>query len=199
MGYEMKYDSTAQIMDEIAQLTPIYGGISHERLEGNGLQWPCPDKTHPGTPILHKEKFTRGLGKFTAIEYRPPFELPDDQYPFILNTGRVLYHFHTGTLSRRSEGINELYPEGTIEINPKDAEKLGVSDGDMVKVSSRRGNVIAKVKVTWKSPQGSVFMTFHFKEAAANILTVSALDPVAKIPELKVCAVNVELAEKKAS
>ncbi len=192
MGYEMKYSSPAQIMEEISSLTPIYGGMSYERLEGNGLQWPCPDKSHPGTKFLHKDKFTRGLGKFSAIEFRPPFELPDDEYPLVLSTGRILYHFHTGTLSRRSEGINELVPEGTVDINPVDAEKLGLTDGDMVKVSSRRGAVTAKVKVTRKSQQGTVFMTFHFKEAAANLLTVSALDPIAKIPEFKVCAVRID-------
>ncbi len=195
MGYEMKYSSPAQIMEEISSLTPIYGGMSYERLEGNGLQWPCLDKSHPGTKFLHKDKFSRGLGKFSAIEFRPPYELPDDEYPFVLSTGRILYHFHTGTLSRRAKGINELVPEGTVDINPVDAEKLGLTDGDMVKVSSRRGTVTAKVKVTRKSQQGSVFMTFHFKEAAANLLTVSALDPVAKIPEYKVCAVRIEPVE----
>ena len=192
MGYEMKYESTLQIMDEIAKLTPSYGGMSYERLAGEGLQWPCLDKDHPGTKFLHKGKFTRGLGKFTAIEFRPPYELPNDEFPFILTTGRMLQHFHTGTITRRSEGLNELVPEGTVDINPADAEKLGLNDGDMAEVSSRRGKVVAKVKLSRRSPKGSVFMTFHFKEAAANILTVSALDPVAKIPEYKVCAVRIE-------
>jgi formate dehydrogenase alpha subunit len=192
MGYEMKYDSPSQIMDEIASLTPSYGGMSYGRLTGEGLQWPCLDKDHPGTKFLHKGKFTRGLGKFNVIEFRPPFEMPDEEYPFLLNTGRMLFHFHTGTVSRRSPGINELYPEGTAEINPVDAKELGLEDGEMAEVSSRRGNVTAKIKVTNKSPKGTVFMTFHFKEAAANILTVSALDPIAKIPEYKICAVKIE-------
>jgi predicted molibdopterin-dependent oxidoreductase YjgC len=192
MGYEMKYESPEQIMKEIAELTPIYGGMDYERLEGNGLQWPCTDKEHPGTPFLHKGKFSRGLGKFYAIEYRPPYEMPDEEYPYLLNTGRMLFHFHTGTLSRRSPGINELYPEGTVEMNPNDAVSLGLGDGNMAKVTSRRGSLIAKVKVTEKSPEETVFMTFHFKEAAANLLTVAALDPVAKIPEYKICAVKVE-------
>lgn len=192
MGYEMNYESPAQVMDEIAKLTPIYGGMSYDRLGGEGLQWPCLDKEHPGTKFLHKGKFSRGLGLFHAIEFKPPYELPDDEYPFILSTGRMLYHFHTGTVSRRSEGINELVPEGTVDINPADAKELGLSDGEMAEVSSRRGKVVVKVKLSKRSPKGSVFMTFHFKEAAANILTVSALDPVAKIPEYKVCAVNIE-------
>ena len=192
MGYEMKYESPAQIMDEIATLTPIYGGISHKRLEGDGLQWPCPDKNHQGTKLLHKDKFSRGLGKFYSIEYLPPYEMPDEEYPFLLNTGRALYHFHTGTVSRRSPGLNELSPEGTVEINPIDASRLELEEGDMAEVTSRRGNLVAKVKVTRKSPQGTVFMTFHFREAAANLLTIGALDPVAKIPEYKICAVKVE-------
>jgi formate dehydrogenase alpha subunit len=195
MGYEMKYDSPAQIMDEIARLTPIYGGMSHDRLEGDGLQWPCPDKEHPGTQFLHKGRFSRGLGKFHAIEFRPPFEMPDEEYPLLLTTGRMLYHFHTGTLSRRSAGLDELHPEGKVEISPEDAAKLGIEDGDLVEVTSRRGKVVAKALVTDKSPVGTVFMTFHFREAAANLLTVSALDPVAKIPEYKVCAVKVEPAK----
>jgi formate dehydrogenase alpha subunit len=195
MGYEMKYDSPAQIMDEIARLTPIYGGMSHDRLEGDGLQWPCPDKEHPGTQFLHKGKFSRGLGKFHAIEFRPPFEMPDEEYPLLLTTGRMLYHFHTGTLSRRSAGLDELHPEGKVEISPEDAAILDIEDGDLVEVTSRRGKVVAKALVTDKSPVGTVFMTFHFREAAANLLTVSALDPVAKIPEYKVCAVKVEPAK----
>jgi formate dehydrogenase alpha subunit len=195
MGYEMKYDSPAQIMDEMARLTPIYGGMSHDRLEGDGLQWPCPDKDHPGTQFLHKGKFSRGLGRFHAIEFRPPFEMPDEEYPLLLTTGRMLYHFHTGTLSRRSAGLDELHPEGKVEISPEDAAKLDIEDGDLVEVTSRRGKVVAKALVTDKSPVGTVFMTFHFREAAANLLTVSALDPVAKIPEYKVCAVKVESAK----
>jgi predicted molibdopterin-dependent oxidoreductase YjgC len=131
------------------------------------------------------------LGKFHGIEYRPPFEMPDEEYPLLLTTGRMLYHFHTGTLSRRSAGLDELHPEGNMEINPSDAFRLGITDGDMAEVTSRRGKVVAKAWVTDRSPEGTVFMTFHFREAAANLLTVSALDPVAKIPEYKVCAVKV--------
>lgn len=192
MGYEMKYNSPSEIMGEIAEVTPIYGGMSYDRLEGEGLQWPCPDKDHPGTKILHKGKFSRGLGKIHAIEFRPPFEMPDDEYPLLLTTGRMLYHFHTGTMSRRSAGLDELHPEGNVEISPVDADRLGIADEDMVEVESRRGKILVKAWVTDRSPTGTVFMTFHFREAAVNLLTVSALDPVAKIPELKVCAVKVK-------
>jgi len=194
MGYPMAYESPKQIMEEIARLTPSYGGMSYDRLEGGGLQWPCPTQDHPGTRFLHEGKFTRGLGKFTPVEYIPPAELPDKDYPLVLTTGRVLYHFHTGTMTRRVKGLNEIYPEGLVEINPDDAEKLQVLDGSVVKVTSRRGSVTTKASITERVPAGTVFMTFHFREAAANVLTNPALDPVAKIPELKVCAVKVEKA-----
>jgi predicted molibdopterin-dependent oxidoreductase YjgC len=194
MGYPMAYESLKQIMEEIARLTPIYGGISYERLENDGLQWPCLNQGHPGTKFLHKDQFTRGRGKFTHVEYIAPAELPDNEYPFTLTTGRILYHFHTGTMTRRARGLNEICPEGFVEINPDDAEKLQVLDGSMVKVASRRGMVTTRAKVTEMVPLGTVFMPFHFSEAAANVLTNPALDPVAKIPELKVCAVKVERA-----
>jgi len=182
----------AQIMDEVALLTPSYGGISYRRLEEGGLQWPCPTPEHPGTPILHTQQFTRGKGHFIPLEYRPPMELPDKGYPLVLTTGRSLYHFHTGTMTRKVAGLNVLKREGTVEINPEDASKLGIADGDMVQVSSRRGKVTTRAKVTGVSPAGVVFMTFHFAESPANMLTNPALDPVAKIPEYKVCAVRVE-------
>ncbi len=182
----------SQIMAEIASLTPSYGGISYQRLEEGGLQWPCPTPDHPGTPILHTQQFTRGKGRFIPLEYKPPMELPDKQYPLVLTTGRSLYHFHTGTMTRKVEGLNVLKGEGEVEINPEDASKLGIADGEMVKVSSRRGEITAKAKVTETSPVGVVFMTFHFAESPANLLTNPALDPVAKIPEYKVCAVRVE-------
>ncbi len=192
LGYPMKYRNSSQIMDEIASVTPIYGGISHERLDEGGLQWPCPDRSHPGTKFLHQGRFTRGLGKFHPTPYREARELPDEGYPLILTTGRVLFHFHTGTMTRRVKGLEEIYPQGLVEIHPLDAEKLSLKDGDMARVISRRGRVVTRVKVTEISLPGVVFMSFHFKEAAANLLTIDALDPVAKIPELKVCAVRVE-------
>jgi len=192
MGYNMSYNNPAEIMEEIAKLTPIYGGISYERLEKDGLQWPCIDVNHTGTKYLHKDKFSRGKGKFSAVEFKEAAELPDEEYPFLFTTGRVLYHFHTGTVSRRSKGLNEVYPEALVEINPQDAKELKVEDGEFVEVTSRRGKIRAKVKVTEKSGKGVLFMSFHFHEAAANLLTNAALDPVAKIPEYKVCAVKVK-------
>ena len=192
MGYPMHYEHPADIMKEIAFLTPIYGGILYSRLGERGIQWPCPDPSHPGTPYLHKDKFTRGKGKFHSVTYKPPKESPDKDYPLILTTGRVLFHFHTGTMTRKVKGLNMIYPEGVIEINPRDAANLNLSEGETVKVVSRRGSVNAKVKITDKSPHGVVFMSFHFAESAANILTNDALDPVAKIPEYKVAAVKIE-------
>jgi predicted molibdopterin-dependent oxidoreductase YjgC len=191
-GKGFDFDHPSQIMEEISTLTPSYGGISYQRLEDGGLQWPCPTKDHPGTPILHTERFTRGKGRFIPLEYKPPMELPDDEYPLILTTGRSLYHFHTGTMTRKVEGLNVLRGEGLVEINPEDASSLGISDGEKVKVISRRGEVVARAKVTEVSPVGVVFMTFHFAESPANLLTNPAVDPVAKIPEFKVCAVRIK-------
>ncbi len=192
MGYQMSYNSPAEIMEEIASLTPIYGGMLYPRLEKEGLQWPCPNVEHPGTKFLHKDKFSRGKGKFFPIEFREAVELPDEEYPLILTTGRVLYHFHTGTVTRRSKGLNEIYKEALVEISPQDAQELNITDGEIIEVASRRGKVRAKAKVTEKSDEGVVFMSFHFHEAAANLLTIAALDPISKIPEYKVCAVKVK-------
>jgi len=194
MGYPMNYTSAAEIMAEINAVTPSYAGITYERLEKEGIQWPCPNTDHPGTRFLHKDRFSRGRGLFHAIEYIPPAELPCDEYPIILSTGRVLYHYHTGTMTRLSQGSMERCPESLVEINPFDAEKLGIGDGQTVKVSSRRGTLQAKAKITTRSDVGTVFMNFHFHEAAVNLLTNPALDPIGKIPEYKVCAVRVEAA-----
>jgi predicted molibdopterin-dependent oxidoreductase YjgC len=186
------FENPSQIMDEIAALTPSYGGISYQRLESGGLQWPCPTADHPGTPILHTQQFSRGKGKFMPLEYKPPAELPDDEYPLTLTTGRRLFQFHTGTMSRKVKGLNAFMGEEKAEINPADAECLGISQGDRIKVTSRRGEVTARARITGDSPPGVVFMTFHFAESPTNVLTNPVLDPVAKIPELKVCAVRVE-------
>jgi formate dehydrogenase alpha subunit len=192
LGFPMKYDSPAEIMDEIASLTPSYGGIGYERIEKGGLQWPCPTSDHPGTPFLHKDRFVRGKGKFHVTPYAPPPELPTEEYPFLLTTGRVLYHYHT-LVTRKSRGLSDIYPEGMVEINPEDAARLGIQPDDgLVEVASRRGKVKVKAKVSDQLPPGVVFMTFHFKEAAVNLLTLDALDPVAKIPEFKVCAVKIQ-------
>ena len=190
IGYPMRYDNPSQIMDEIASVTPSYGGISYERIEEKGLRWPCPDRTHPGTVFLHEREFSRGKGKFHPTPFREAAELPDDRYPYLLTTGRLLYHFHTGTLSRRSEGLEEISPPAPFEINPEDAAREGICEGEQVELSTRRGSVRARAIVTARSPKGTVFMSFHFREAAANVLTNDALDPIAKIPEYKVCAVK---------
>jgi formate dehydrogenase major subunit len=191
MGGNFHYANTAEIMDEIAQVTPSYGGISHTKLEQGSLHWPCPTKNHPGTPILHQGKFSRGLGKFSPVSHVPPSEQPDKEYPFILTTGRRLPHYHTGTMTRRT-GIEKLMPEELLELNPKDAARLGIANGERVKISSRRGKIEVKVIVTDMVQEGLVFATFHFAETAINKLTNSARDPVAKIPEFKVCAVKIE-------
>ncbi len=193
-GQGFDFEHPSQIMAEIAELTPSYGGISYERLDDGGLQWPCPTKEHPGTPILHTEQFTRGKGRFLPLEYKPSLEQTDNDYPLILTTERSLYHFHTGTVTRRVKGLNVLKGEELVEMNPVDAKALGIADGQRVKVVSRRGEVTARVKITPVSPPGVISMTFHFAESPTNILTNPAVDPIAKIPELKVCAVRVEKA-----
>jgi formate dehydrogenase alpha subunit len=194
MGCPMDYPSQAEIMEEIASLTPIYGGVHFDRLEGDGLQWPCLNRDHPGTPYLYGEKFNRpnGKGLFSAVKYIEPAELPDEEYPILLNTGRILQHFHTGSLSRRAKALYNIVKEGFMEMNPSDANTLTIDDNDLVKVVSRRGEIKIRVKLTERVNAGQVFIPFHFGEAAVNFLTNDALDPVAKIPELKVAAVKVE-------
>ncbi len=195
MGYGlwvMGYGYPSEIMDEIALLTPQYGGISHKRLQKDDIYWPCPTLEHPGTPILHKEKFTRGLGMFHPIEYKSPAEEPDEEYPLILTTGRIREHYHTGTMTRKCLGLDTYIKEGFIEINPVDAEKIGIKDGDVIKVSSRRGSISIKVKITEDIRTPLLFIPFHFAEAPANILTNPSLDPIAKMPEFKVCAVRID-------
>lgn len=194
MGYPMYYDSAEAVMTEINALTPSYGGITYERLEQGGLQWPCPNTEHPGTRYLHKDMFTRGRGLFHAVEYLPPDEVPDEEYPYLLTTGRVLYHYHTGTMTRRAKGPNERSPESLVEVNPRDGGKLGVTEGSPVLLTTRRGQIRAKATLVERVPEGVVFMNFHFKETAVNRLTNPALDPIGKIPEYKVCAVKVEAA-----
>ena len=193
VGFNWQYEGTEDIFNEIVSLTPSYGGLSYERLrEEGGLQWPCPTPEHPGTPILHGEKFTRGKGLFSKVEYTPAAEMTDEDYPMILTTGRNLYHYHSGSMTHRSEAIEAYRPEEMAQINLEDAARMGICDGDLVKLSSRRGEVETRVEVSDIVPPGVVFMTFHYKAAAVNLLTNDKLDPVAKIPELKVCAVKLE-------
>ena len=192
MGYPMSYASPAEIMDEVAELTPIYGGISYQRLEKpGGLQWPCRDDKHPGTPRLHVGCFTRGKGKFHVVPCLPPAEEPSEEYPLVLTTGRLLEHFHTGSMSRRSRVLNTLEPESHIDISPEDAVSMGAAEGDWLRVSSRRGEILTRVHQDERVPNGLAFMAFHWREAPANVLTNAALDPIAKIPEFKVASIKV--------
>jgi formate dehydrogenase alpha subunit len=170
---------------------PVAQASSLSEPPSAGLQWPCPSRDHPGTPILHTEKFPRGLGKFHPVHFLPPQELPDADYPFVLSTGRILQHFHTGTMTRRSQVLDTLVSEGSIEIHPLDAARLGIADDELVRISSRRGQIEIRTNITERVLPGTVFLAFHYREAPANALTIAALDPVAKIPEFKVCAVQV--------
>ncbi|NDJ52674.1 MAG: molybdopterin-dependent oxidoreductase [Chloroflexi bacterium] len=198
MGIERKveqwrYPDAAAVMDEIAATTAIYRGITSNRLGRGGLQWPCPDTEHPGTPYLHVGSFARGLGKLNAISAKDPAEEANEEYPFILTTGRVLYHYHTGTMTRRSEPLSWVEPSSFVEVNVQDAEALDLADDTTVLISSRRGSVRTRVRHSESVAPGTVFLAFHWREASANMLTQDhTLDPVAKIPEYKVTAVKVE-------
>lgn len=184
------YASPAEILEEMGRVVPEYAGVKYARIEKTGLQTPVWDDTHPGTPFLFAEKFPRGRGKFHALVYEPSMELPDDDYPLVLTTGRVLEHWHGGSMTRNS-ALDELYPEALIDIHPADAARLGISNRSPVRVTSRRGSIVLRASVTQKTTIGVVFIPFHFHEAAANLLTIDALDPLAKIPEYKSCAVRV--------
>ena len=192
MGLGWQYDSAEAVFNEIVAATPGYAGISYPRLEKGSLQWPCPTPDHPGTVFLHKDRFTRGLGHFFAIHHQDPKEMPDRDYPFVLTTGRNLYQYHTRTMTGRSAGVDDLAPRAEVEINPADAAALDLAPGDLVRLTSRRGRIDVPARITETVAPGVVFMPFHYAAAAANVLTHAALDPVAKIPELKVCAVRVE-------
>ncbi len=190
MGHAMDYPSSASIMEEISKVTPSYAGISYDRLENNGIHWPCPNSTHPGTPILHTEKFTRGNGVFHSIDYIPPAEQTDEEYPLYLTTGRLLYQYHTGTMTMKTDGLNERAPECFVEISQEDSGKYALKNGELVDIASRRGQIRAAVNISTKASSGTVFIPFHYGNSPANKLTNSALDPVSGIPEFKVCAVK---------
>jgi predicted molibdopterin-dependent oxidoreductase YjgC len=192
MGYPMKYNHPSEIMDEIAALAPMFAGVSFERLGSGGIQWPCPCIGHPGTETMHVEKFSRGLGKFNAVQHRYPAEQPDPDYPLILTTGRRREHYNCGSMTRRSKGIMWVWPEETVEISPADAKELGVADGEEVLVRSKRGAVRTKARVTDKSSRGVAFMSFHYQDVLTNLLTNAALDPLARTPEYKACAIRIE-------
>lgn len=193
LGYAMEYESTAEIMEEIALLSPIYGGIYHDRLEeGWGLQWPCWDRQHPGTPFLHKYYFTRGRGFFVPALHREAAELPDGEYPFLLMTGRNYYQYHTGTMTRKSDRLVRESSEALLQINRSDAHALGVRSGDRVRLASRRGAIELAVQISEEVGSGMLYTTFHFSEAPINRLTIDAFDAGSKCPEYKVCAARLE-------
>lgn len=193
-GHHWQSDSAQELWDnEISVMAKILGGIKYDRLEGNGLQWPCPTIDHPGTKVLHKDGvFTRGKGLFQAVDWTPPAEVPDEAYPFVLSTGRRLYHYHTRTQTGRCEGLNTLLSHETADISPEDARRLGIEHGETIKVFSRRGEVEVKAKVTPDVPVGMVWMAFHFRENNANWLTNPVFDPVSMTAEYKACAVNIQ-------
>jgi formate dehydrogenase major subunit len=190
MGSDWNYQSFMDITREINQLTPQYGGITTERVGRNGLQWPCPNTEHPGTPYLHKGKFARGKGLLSPIPFKEPDELPDEEYPLILTTGRVLQQFHTGTMSRKTQGLNNLAGP-MVMISVEDAERMGIANSEVVAIATRRGEITAPAFVTKRISTGVIYIPFHYKESPANRLTNPAIDPIAKIPEYKVCAAKI--------
>jgi formate dehydrogenase alpha subunit len=194
MGYEMNYENPEEVFSEMTSLTPkSYAGMTYERLGLDGLHWPCPDTNHPGTPYLHKDQFTRGKGKFHAVEYQDPAEMPDKEYPYFLTTGRMFAHFHTGTMTRLSPHLDVEQTTGYVSINPKDAAALEAKEGDVIILSSRRGQMEAPAKLTHSVAPGVLFLPIHFGENPTNVLTnAEAFDPLAKIPEFKVSAVKIQ-------
>jgi formate dehydrogenase major subunit len=194
LGLETPFATAQDVMAEIVKVTPHWAGVRYERLAGAGLQYPVPTPDHDGTAFLFDEAFPTadGKGLFVPVEYGPPVELPDDEFPFVLNTGRQLYHWHTGTMTRRASGLDQREPVAIMEINPVDALALGLSDGDPARVTSRRNMLVISCRISERVAPGQVFVPFHFREAAANLLTNPVLDPYAKMAELKCCAVRVE-------
>ncbi|MBI5966710.1 MAG: formate dehydrogenase subunit alpha, partial [Deltaproteobacteria bacterium] len=191
-----RFDSPEEIFREMTPLTPIYGGITYEKIEKDGIQWPCKAPEDVGTPFLHKDQFSKGKGSFFPVPYREPAESVDENYPFWLTTGRISFHYHTRTMTGVSPTLQKEAEEAYMEMNPGDAARLGIEEGERVMVVSRRGEIKIAVRLTPAVSRNVVFIPFHFVESAANILTNPALDPVAKIPEYKVCAVQVTRIEK---
>jgi len=192
MGYEMRYNLIEDVFYESGKLWPALAGITYKRIAQNGIQWPCPTPDHPGTQYLFKGGFPRGKASFTVVKYRASEELPDDEFPFILSTGRQLFQYHTGTMTRKVGAINAISPTAYIEMHPDDADRLGIHNDETVTVSSRRGSIDIKTLISGRPAKGMVFIPFHFREASANVLTNTVTDPVSKIPELKACAVRIE-------
>lgn len=193
MGYPMTYTDPEAIFNEMASLTPgSYAGMTYARIGLDGLQWPCPERGHPGTPFLHQERFARGKGRFHAVDYHDPAELPDEAYPYYLTTGRMFAHYHTGTMTRISRHLDVEQRTGYVEINPQDARRHAICEGDSVILSSRRGEMEAPARITTSVKPGTLFLPIHFGENPTNVLTSSrAVDPLAKIPEFKVSAVQI--------
>jgi len=199
MGYKDKFNFTSsqEIFNEIRNCVPQYKGISYERLDNTigGIHWPCPSEDHPGTPTMFLQKFNTadGLGHFQVVEFKPPAELPDDEYPYVLTTGRSIFHYHTGSMTRRTPKLSDEVRRGFVEVNPEDASKAGIKNEDMVTLETRRGSIEAEAKVTDEVPPGLLFVPFHFPDSRANVLTIPALDPSAKCAETKVCAARVKV------
>jgi predicted molibdopterin-dependent oxidoreductase YjgC len=196
LGLSTTFKTAEDVMREIARVTPSWAGVTHARLEGAGLQYPVPNPAHGGTAFLFDHGFPTddGLARFVAVEYTDPVELPDSDYPFVMNTGRQLYHWHTGTMTRRASGLDSREPTAIVEIHPEDAKQLDVREGDLVRLTSRRNSMVSAARISERVARGQVFVPFHFREAAANLLTNPVLDPYAKMAELKVCAVRIERA-----
>ncbi len=192
LGYPMKHRSPEEVLEEYRQLWPAMGGITYARLEDRGIQWPCPTPEHPGTEYLYKDGFPKGKVNFIPVSYHPPAEVTDKEFPFILTTGRNLFQYHSGSMTRRVKTIEEHAGEPYVEINPEDSHRLGFSNGDFIKVISRRGKIRIRARITRRVSPGTVFVPMHYHEAAANVITNDALDPDVKIPEFKVCAVRIE-------
>ena len=195
MGHEMRYGSPAEVFAEMAALTPSYAGITYERIEKTGLQWPCPTRDHPGTAFLHEGRFTRGPGLMHAIRHRPPAEVPDQEYPFVLSTGRTLYHYNIGNMTRKSAAISQKEGENFVEMHADDAGRLGIALGGWARVATRRGSLVVRVRVAEKVRPGAIWMPFHFVENSTNRLTNDAFDNVTRTAEYKCCAARVEKAE----
>jgi len=201
LGLKTPFTTAEAVMTEIAQITPSWRGVTYQRLEGAGLQYPVPTRDSPGTSFLFDDRFPThdGKGVFVPVEYAPPVELPDAAYPFVMNTGRQLYHWHTGTMTRRASGLDQREPTPIVEIHPEDARELGLQDGDPVRLTSRRNSMVSSCRISERVARGQVFVPFHFREAAANLLTNPVLDPYAKMAELKCCAVRLEAVEAPAT
>jgi predicted molibdopterin-dependent oxidoreductase YjgC len=194
VGLPTSFGSPEEVMAEISALAPSWTGVTYDRLAGGGLQYPVPDGDHPGTAFLFADRFPTedGRARFHAVEYADPGELPDEEFPFVMGTGRQLYHWHTGTMTRRSRGLDAREPVPTVEVHPDDAAELGVTDGDLVRITSRRNTMLISVRISDRVARRQVFVPFHFREAAANLLTNPVLEPHAKMAALKVCAVRLE-------